>query len=529
MKKKYNNNNTYLSIDPNAMGAEYETTNLEVLGESYPNGLAQINIWGPLEHKVNSVWDSYDEIEDRIRFAAADPTCKCILLNIDSPGGECAGSIECHKNIKAISKKYNKPIFAFVDETAASAAYAIASAAEEIWIPPTGTVGSIGVIATVADCSKANEQAGVNIVLLTTGDHKADGNPNQPLDKNSLKAMQERVDYLGLQFFDVVAKSRNMSVESVKALQANVFQGSTAVSVGLADNVGSMSEMLEYISILIETNGQTTSSNTKSLSKKESEQMLKLSLLKEIAEMESQLSDVLFDSKMSKEQIVEKIKELKNKLATAKTEEEKSAEKKVDEEKSQEDDEEELDSKVKSSEDEDEDEDEEEDEDVVEEKKSKKSVKAQIMELVQALTEQTDLDSVVGALEAMIEIKANAPALNAKLAEIEVNQLKTKTMDLLNAAKSDGKVSPHQITSLAERVKNEKDLKWLGGYLSALPKSINVISSVVEIPIVSSSSALENLSKDQKVMCKELARSLGRDPEDMAKEMLSKNVKSTKF
>lgn len=55
----------------------------------------------------------------------------------------------------------SKPIVAVANGMAASAAYAIASGAGQIAVPPTGLVGSIGVIALHLDFSKFLEEEGI--------------------------------------------------------------------------------------------------------------------------------------------------------------------------------------------------------------------------------------------------------------------------------------------------------------------------------------------------------------------------------
>ena len=157
-KIKYQpNNNSILAIDPKAIGGEFESSISDEV-KIDKNGIAIIGINGPLEGHYSDYFDSYESIENRIRLASKNSGVKAIILKLDSPGGEAAKSVECHRTIKRIRNTYKKPIYAYVDEMACSAAYAIASACDEIWLPETGTVGSIGVIATLLDRTKANEE-----------------------------------------------------------------------------------------------------------------------------------------------------------------------------------------------------------------------------------------------------------------------------------------------------------------------------------------------------------------------------------
>jgi ClpP class serine protease len=169
------------------------------------------------------------------------------VLRIDSPGGEAAGAMACHHALRELREKYQTPIYCYADELAASAAYALACAGDEIWLPNTGTVGSIGVIATVFDRTKQNSKHGLKIKLLTSGAFKADGHADRPLTDEIEKRQQERVDTIAAAFFDVVADARGTTPEAVAALEAGVFIGDMAVTVGLADGVARWSEFLRIV------------------------------------------------------------------------------------------------------------------------------------------------------------------------------------------------------------------------------------------------------------------------------------------
>jgi hypothetical protein len=94
---------------------------------------------------------SYEGIAAQLRAAGSDPEVRSVLLDISSPGGEAAGMAGLADLIRSV--RQTKPVTAFVNDMAASAAYGIASAANEIVISPTSTVGSIGVVMLHADRS----------------------------------------------------------------------------------------------------------------------------------------------------------------------------------------------------------------------------------------------------------------------------------------------------------------------------------------------------------------------------------------
>jgi ClpP class serine protease len=154
----------------------------------------------------------------------------------------------CHRRIRTLRKKYDVPLYAYANECAASAAYAIASACDEIWLPDTGVVGSIGVIATLFDRTAMNRKMGLNIELVTSGDEKADGHADRPITDDIRSRMLDRVMHLARIFWAGVAKARGTTPAAVQALQAGVFYGQDAIDAGIADGVAGWNRFLRTIS-----------------------------------------------------------------------------------------------------------------------------------------------------------------------------------------------------------------------------------------------------------------------------------------
>ncbi|NUB12539.1 S49 family peptidase [Azospirillum brasilense] len=177
----------------------------------------------------------YEWIRTGLLAAIADPEVRAIVLDIDSPGGEVAGCFDLVDTIYAC--RGTKPIWAILSEHAYSAAYAIASAADRIIVPRTGGTGSIGVIWMHVDWSQAMDKAGVKVTFITYGDHKAEGNPCEPLSKEARDRFQADIDTMGDLFVETVARNRNLSATKVRGTQAATYLGERGVAIGLADAV----------------------------------------------------------------------------------------------------------------------------------------------------------------------------------------------------------------------------------------------------------------------------------------------------
>lgn len=253
-----------LAIEPQCIDFSYLYTGVPATDYT-DDGIAIVTIHGPLEHHATAEWDSYESILNRVEAAmSGEEMCRmlemmgedvpppqkarAVILRIDSPGGEAAGSSAAHRALRKLRRKYNVPLYAYANEMAASAAYSIASAADEIWLPDTGQVGSIGVIATMYDRTKYNERTGLNIELLTSGERKADNHADRPLTDDIRDRMKDRVMALAKVFWSTVAKARGTSPQAVASLEAGVFTGQDAVDVGIADGVAGWDAFLSYVS-----------------------------------------------------------------------------------------------------------------------------------------------------------------------------------------------------------------------------------------------------------------------------------------
>src|SRR5690606_4285100 len=141
---------------------------------------------GIVGHRMNQVTDisgpggtSTEQFGSWFDAALRDPAVSAIVIDVDSPGGTVTGVAELAEQI--FEARGKKPIYAIANALAASAAYWIASAAEELWVTPSGDVGSIGVYAMHEDISEMEAEMGLKVTLISAGEYKTEGNPHEPL------------------------------------------------------------------------------------------------------------------------------------------------------------------------------------------------------------------------------------------------------------------------------------------------------------------------------------------------------------
>lgn len=210
-------------------------------------GIAIIPVHGTLVRRAigleaASGLTSYCEIAARLDAALADPQVSGILLDIDSPGGEAGGVFELAERIRAANDI--KPVWAHANDSAYSAAYAIAAAASRLTLSQTAGVGSIGVIALHVDQSVKDAKDGVDFTAIYAGHHKNDFSPHAPLSPQAASTLQAEVDRLYGIFVRQVAQMRALDSDAVRATEASLLFGEAAVTAGLADAVISLDQVL---------------------------------------------------------------------------------------------------------------------------------------------------------------------------------------------------------------------------------------------------------------------------------------------
>ncbi len=209
-------------------------------GYDVVGGVAIIEVQGTLVQKLGTLrpysgMSGYDGIRQNFLMALTDPDVEAIMLDVDSPGGEVAGCFDLVDTIYQARGK--KPIWAILNESAYSAAYAIASAADRIVVPRTGGVGSIGVICAHVDFSKALTSAGIKVTFITYGDRKADGHSEIPLSDEAYERFQADINQMGELFAQTVARNRGIKADKVRETQAATYMAADGVAQGLADEV----------------------------------------------------------------------------------------------------------------------------------------------------------------------------------------------------------------------------------------------------------------------------------------------------
>lgn len=212
-----------------------------------------IPLYGPIIDRPNMFSEisgaaSHQQFAHTIRQVADDPDVERIIVDLDSPGGLVSGV-----DVSAEAMRYaanRKEVIAVTEGYMTSAGYWIGSQAPRIVAGPTAVVGSIGILATHKDVSKAEEMLGIKTTILRTGKDKALGSPDEPLSKHAYEKLLEQLKAAFSVFLADVAKGRGMTPDEVRKRYGDggVYTGQEALNVSLIDEIGTLQSVLDGLS-----------------------------------------------------------------------------------------------------------------------------------------------------------------------------------------------------------------------------------------------------------------------------------------
>lgn len=198
---------------------------------------AQVHIDGFIDkhvpawvHQWYDVTD-LDDVDEALLQLRADESIRHVLLVFDSPGGVVTGVPETGELIRALGERKN--VFAVTDSMCCSAAYWLASQAEQVFATRSASVGSIGVYLALLEKSGYLEKLGVSVETIQSGRLKAAGAPWRPLADHERVHFQQQVDAIGKSFRASVKAGRPQVKQD--SMEGQSFRGEEVLARGLID------------------------------------------------------------------------------------------------------------------------------------------------------------------------------------------------------------------------------------------------------------------------------------------------------
>ena len=176
-----------------------------------------------------------------MRSAFEDKGALAVVLLINSPGGSPVQAGIINDEILRLKTLHNKPVYAVVEETCASAAYYIAAGTDKIFVDKASVVGSIGVLMDGFGFTGLMDKLGVERRLMTAGANKGFLDPFSPQSEKQREFAQAMLDQIHLQFISVVKAGRGSRLKETPEMFSGLFwTGQQAIEMGLADQLGNL-------------------------------------------------------------------------------------------------------------------------------------------------------------------------------------------------------------------------------------------------------------------------------------------------
>ncbi|MEX0725852.1 MAG: signal peptide peptidase SppA [Planctomycetaceae bacterium] len=172
-----------------------------------------------------------------IETARDDDSVKAVVLRIDSPGGSALASDLMWRALE----KLDKPVVASMGDVAASGGYYIAMGADYIYAEPGTITGSIGVIGGKLAIEGLYNKIGMKTTVLSRGANSGLFTSSGKFSDSERAAMTKLLYAIYDQFTGKAALGRKMEQPELEKLaRGRVYTGTSAVKIGLVDELGTL-------------------------------------------------------------------------------------------------------------------------------------------------------------------------------------------------------------------------------------------------------------------------------------------------
>jgi len=144
-----------------------------------------------------------------------------------------------------------RPVIAVGEDMLTSGAYLIAMSADKVVVNRSTMTGSVGVIIRSFGFTGLMEKLGVERRALTAGESKNQLDPFGPLTEDDKAKVSGMLTKVHQHFKDIVqtSRARKLKASPEELFTGAVWTGDEAVSLGLADEVGSLSTVMAQLGV----------------------------------------------------------------------------------------------------------------------------------------------------------------------------------------------------------------------------------------------------------------------------------------
>jgi serine protease SohB len=169
-----------------------------------------------------------------------------VALLINSPGGSPVQSSLISSRVKRLAKENQMPVYAFVEDVAASGGYWLACSADEIYADTGSIIGSIGVISAGFGFQELIDKYGVERRVHTAGKSKSMLDPFKKERPEDIKRLKRILSEMHELFITYVEKTRGGKLtQKDDIFTGEIWLGEKAKELGLIDGIGHLDNVMK--------------------------------------------------------------------------------------------------------------------------------------------------------------------------------------------------------------------------------------------------------------------------------------------
>ncbi len=169
-----------------------------------------------------------------------------VALEINSPGGSPVQSSLIGARIRRLSEETKVPVYAFVEDVAASGGYWLATAADEIWADACSILGSIGVISSGFGAHVLLARQGIERRVYTAGESKSMLDPFRPENPEDVERLKAILGDLHENFIaHVKARRGDKLSDETNLFTGEIWTAQRATDLGLIDGLGHLKPRMQ--------------------------------------------------------------------------------------------------------------------------------------------------------------------------------------------------------------------------------------------------------------------------------------------
>lgn len=174
---------------------------------------------------------------------------RAVALAVNCPGGAPGQTELVAGRIRQFADEKEIPVYAFVEDVAASGGYWLACAADRIYAQESSVVGSIGVVFAGFGLDQFIQRYGIERRIHTAGSEKSFMDPFLPEKKKDVERLRDVQGEIHAAFKDWVRARRGdrLTGSDKDLFEGQIWTGQQAQAQGIIDGLGDVRSVMRSI------------------------------------------------------------------------------------------------------------------------------------------------------------------------------------------------------------------------------------------------------------------------------------------